>query len=490
MKGRDRALALAVGTVALAVYVATLPPSYSDWDTAELQVVAAIFGIAHPPGCPAFTLLGYAFVHAFPFGEPAWRLNLMCSCAVAASTSLLYLVARRFELQPATSAVCALGFAFSLVTWKVATRAEVQDVALAFRALAFWSALRYYDRGSPRNLFGATLAGGLACATHGIALLFLPSLALVLAGRRGSLQPRAIGLAAAGFAIGLLPYATLPLRSAWVDAHHLEPGLALGLPPGMPFWNYGDPSTWSNFVNFVTAAQFHVRGGFAGFLQFARYPYFASQLGTQIARAYGVASLLALGGAAVLAWKRGVPGIALVLAAVLPVPYTESYIDLQQGERYYLFALWCAAIAIGVGFERLAALFELRPRTVGWYSLGFAVAVALVTCAPDRLQLFNQRSDTFGPDFVAEVRSFTPDDAIVVSAWGYATSLGYAAYVQRTFGHRSLVVGGDAQYLPYLERWLGRRPLYLITFDSDVNIAGWNATPVKRGLYYAYRLTK
>jgi hypothetical protein len=488
--GRDRLVAFAAGGVALATYLGTLPPSYSDWDTAELQTVAAIFGIAHPPGCPAFTLLGYLFVHAFPFGDLAWRLNLMCSLAIAASTSLLYFVARRFGLEPATSAVCSLGFAFALVTWRVATRAEVQDVALLFRALAFWFALRWYDRGFQRDLFCASLATGLACATHGIALLFLPSFALLVDARSKWYRPRSLALVAAGLGLGFLPYAYLPLRSAWIDAHHLDPNVALGLPAGLPIWNYGDPSNWRSFVHFVTGADFHVGGGFAGFVHVTQYPYFAERLGAQMAGAYGVASLLAIGGAVVLVATRRAPGIALVLGALLPVPYTESYSDLQQPERYYLFAFWCAAIAIGVGFERLAALFELRTRSLGWYSLGFALTVALATCAPDRAQIFNQRSDRFGPNFAAEVRSFTPDDAIVISDWGYATSLAYSAYVAHTFGHRSIVVGGASQYLSYLQRWLGHRPIYVVGFDSDLRIPGWNVVQVKASTYYAYLLTK
>lgn len=487
----DGAFALLVGAVALATYVVTLPPSYGDWDVAELQIVTSIFGIAHPPGCPAFTLLGYLFVHAFPFGEPARRLNLMCSIAIAASTSLLYLVARRFDLRPATSVLCALGFAATVVTWQVATRAEVQDVALLFRGLALWFALRWYDRGRLRDLFAAALATGLAGATHGIALLLLPSLALLVIARPGWNRPQALGLVVLGLALGLVPFAYVPLRSAWVDAHGLDPAVALGFPRGMPFWNYDDPSTWPAFWHFVTGADFHVGGGFAGFLDLSRYPSFAQQLSDRIAHAYGYAAvLLALGGAAFLVVTRRLDGIALVLAALLPVPYTESYPDLQQPERYYLFAFWCAAILIGIAFERLAALLELRPQTVGWYALALCLAASFATCAPERAQLFDQPHDFFGPDFVAEVRSFTPDNAIIVSAWGYATSLAYASYVAGTFGHRAVIVGGPDQYLPQLAPWLGRRPLYLISFASDVTIPGWKVRSVKASTYYAYRLTK
>jgi hypothetical protein len=488
---RDAFVALGLGAVAFAVYVATLPPSYGDWDVAELQTVATIFGIAHPPGCPAFTLLAYAFVHVFSFGEPAWRVKLLCSLCIAGSVGLLYVVARRFGLGRVTSALCALGFAFSFVAWHNATRAEVQSLALLLRALALYFGLRWFDRGTLRDLFSMALCAGFACATHGISALLLPALAFLVVGHSGWNRPRALALIAGGIALGLLPFAYLPLRSTWIDAHHLEPTLALGLPPGMPLWNYDDPSTWPNFVRLVTGADFHVAGGFAGFFDLMRYPYFGQQLGNQVAHAYGYAgTLLALGGACLVVLSRRLDGIALVAAALVPVPYTESYSDLQEPERYYVLALWCAAILIGIAFERSVALFELRPRSVGWYGAAACLVASFATCAPERADFPLQRTDRFGPDFVAEVRSFTPDDAIVLAAWGYATPLAYAAYVDGTLGHRTVVVGGATQYIDYVPRWLGHRPVFIVSFDGDLLIPGWHVQLVKSNVYSAYRLTK
>jgi hypothetical protein len=488
---RDVALAFAVAACAFGVYVATLPPSFGVWDNAEMQTVTAILGIAHPPGCPAMVLIGYAFVHAFPFGEPAWRLDVMCSLAVAASAALLYVVGRRFGLGRVTAAVCALGFAFALVPWHNATHAEIQDLALLFRVGALYFALRWYDRGDPRDLFAMALAAGLAVATHGIALLLLPVLALLVVARPGWKRPAPAGLIVAGFAAGLLPYVYLPFRSAYVDAHHLDPTVALGLAPGLAFWDYDDPSTFGNFIHFVTGADFHVAGGFAGFVDPLRYPHYVARLGEQIAHAYGwLGTLLSLGGGYMLIASRKLDGIALVLAALLPVPYTESYSDLQESERYYMLAFWCVAIAAGLGFERLAQLFELRANTVGRYAATAALALSFATAAPERAQIVDQRHDTFGPDFTAQVRTFTEDDAILLVAWGYATPLAYASYVDDSLGHRTVIPAGATQYLSYLPGWVARRPVYVIGFDSDLQLPGWKVSRVAVNSYYAYRLTK
>ena len=488
---RDGWLALCCGLAVLAAYAASLPPSYGMWDTAELQTVAAILGIAHPPGSPAFTLLGYAVVHIFPFGEAAWRVNVMCACAVALSVALGYAVARRFGVSRVASFVSALAFGLTLVTWRDATRAEVLDLALCARVAALFFGVRWFAHGKVRDLFAMSLAAGLACATHGLSLFVLPSVALLAAGRRGWRTPAALAAAGGGFVLGLLPYAYVPLRSVWIDAHHLDPMIALGLPPGLPFWNYDDPSNWERFARFVTGADYHVRGGFAGFVTPASYPDFASGVSRQIAAAYGYAgTMLALAGALLLVASRRLDRIAIVLAGLLPVPYTEAYPDVQDRERYYLLTLWCAAVALAVGFDALAQLFQLRRKSLGRYALAFALAVSFATVGPERAQMFDQRLDRTGPDYVAHVCRVTPDDAIVMADWSYATPLAYAGYVDGSIGRRTVVAASPRQYLAYAERWVRTRPVYFAGFDDDLRLPGWRVQRVVSDYYFVYRLTK
>jgi hypothetical protein len=488
---RDGWLALGAAALAFAVYLATLPPSYGMWDTAELQTVAAILGIAHPPGSPAFTLLGYAVVHLVPFGEAAWRVNAMCSFAVAVSVALAYLTARELGASRLPSLVGALGFAFALVPWRDATRAEVQDLALCLRAAALFFGVRWCARGAVRDAATMTACAGLACATHGLSLFLLPTVALLFVGGRGWMRPVAIAAAGAGFAAGLLPYAYVPLRSMWVDAHHLDPMLALGLPRGLPFWNYDDPSTWKTFVHFVTGADFHVAGGFAGYLVVARYPEYAATLKDEIAGAYGYAgTMCAIGGAFVLLSSRRIDRVAILLAALLPVPYAVAYPDLQDRDRYYLLALWCAALAMALAFDGLVRLFALRAKSVARYALAFALAATFFTVGSERTKLLEQRQDLRGPEYVAEVRRFTPDDAIVMADWSYATPLAYAGYVDRAIGHRSVVAASAKQYLAYAARWVRSRPVYFVGFTEDLKLPGWRVRCVKSGAYFAYRLTR
>jgi hypothetical protein len=486
----DLLLACVVGIAALVLYVISLPPSYAAWDTGELQTVAAILGIAHPPACPAFVLLGWVFAHAIPFGNAAWRVNFMCSCAIAISAAFLVPIARTFGTTRVVATLCALAFALAAIPWRDATRAEVQDVALVFRVLAIFYALRYARDGSARDFFAMALATGLAGATHGISLLLVPGLAILIASRR-TFSWRLLALGAAGVALGLLPYAYLPLRSAWIVAHGLDPTVTIGLPAGLPFWNYDDPHTWPNFVRVITGADFDVHSGFAGFLALGDYPRFGTALAEHVKDTYGIPGcLLAAIGAGAFVVRRDPRGIALVVCALLPVPYTESYVELQDPDRYYLFTLWCAGIAVGSGFELVLALFRLEARSVLRFAFWGGLVASFFTVATNRQQMFDQALDNTAPTYVSDLKSITPDNAIVLAEWAYSTPLAYAAYVDDSLGNRVVVPSSPQQYDAYLGTWLRSRPVYLVAFSDDVTIAGFHLDLVRQGPYFVYQITK
>jgi len=481
--------ALALGAGAFAFYVAALPPSFAFWDTGELQTVAIILGIAHPPACPAFVLLGWLVAHVVPFGEPAWRVDLMCATAVAVAVGLLYAVARRFGVPVFVAATCTLGFAFASVTLRDATRAEVQDLSLALRALALALALRFYDGGSRRALAGSAIATGLAGATHGIALLLVPALLVLVLTRKEGRNGAKIALALGGVSLGLVPYAYLPLRSAWVFAHGLDPTLALGLPPGSAFWDYDHPATPANFVRVLTAADFNVHSGFTGFVQFARYPAFGGALLARLGAAYGVVgAVLAVLGFAMLAFARRPDRTALLLAALLPVPYTESYTELQDPDRYYLLSLWCAAIALGLAYEPIVELLSAGNRSIVRAAFLLALATSFASPAPGRFGILAQRDDRSAASYVADVRALVPDGAVVLADWAYSTPLAYAAYVQRAFGRRIVVAASPQQYVAYYAGWLRSRPVYVVSFDDALALPGYRCIAVRRSSYTVYRI--
>src|SRR5581483_9267726 len=122
---RPRVLAVIAACAALLLYARTTAPSVLPGDSGEFQFAAWGFWLAHPSGYPVYLLLGGLWQHLFPFGDPAYRLNLLSAVWSALAVGVAFLVF--WNVTPARSAafIAALTFAASPLVWSQATRAEV-----------------------------------------------------------------------------------------------------------------------------------------------------------------------------------------------------------------------------------------------------------------------------------------------------------------------------------------------------------------------------
>ncbi|TET51734.1 MAG: DUF2723 domain-containing protein, partial [Anaerolineales bacterium] len=173
--------------VLLVVYLATMAPSLS-WahdgaDGGDLATAVASGGIPHPPGFPAYLLLGSLFVR-LPWGDVAWRLNLMSAVLAAGAAGLVAIAAgkvmasvddslppggRSPALRNSISAFCTgLCLGLAPLVWSQALIAEVYSAAAFFAALVVLLALL---RG-PAWALG--LALGLGAGAHPTLVFLAP----------------------------------------------------------------------------------------------------------------------------------------------------------------------------------------------------------------------------------------------------------------------------------------------------------------------------
>jgi hypothetical protein len=75
-----------------AVYVCTLAPGVTLANSGELLTASHSFGVPHPPGYPAWTLLAAIWQRIIPFNNIAWRVNLMCALCGALASGLMALL--------------------------------------------------------------------------------------------------------------------------------------------------------------------------------------------------------------------------------------------------------------------------------------------------------------------------------------------------------------------------------------------------------------
>jgi hypothetical protein len=216
----DAALAFGLLAATFAVYRVTLTPSlsYLSPDGNELATVPYVLGLAHSPGYPLYTWLGWLFTR-LPFGDVAHRINLMSAISGAMAAAGLYLIAAR--LLPASgwrrpaAALAALLFALAPTTWSQAVIAEVYAPNLAWIAFTLLALLHWEHTRRDRDFLLFSLTFGLSLGMHISDLGFAPAFGLfcLLTDRAAMRRPRWWLAGAAGFGLGLAQFAWLPLRA-------------------------------------------------------------------------------------------------------------------------------------------------------------------------------------------------------------------------------------------------------------------------------------
>lgn len=229
----------------LAAYLLTISPSLSAYgDSGELVTAATLPGLAHPPGYPLYTVMGWIFSH-LPVGDPALRVNMMSAVFSSFAVVLIFLAGRLVFGSEVLAAGVALLCGFSRDFWRLSLSAEVFSLHMLFVTLLLYLLLlirrKSLNGESAVPIFLLfSFAAGLSLSHHHTIVLLLPAFACLIMTEhihkalslRKSLLPAALFLI-----LGLIPYLYLPLGAAH------DPPL-----------NWGNPSTLQGFVRMVTRA--------------------------------------------------------------------------------------------------------------------------------------------------------------------------------------------------------------------------------------------
>jgi len=220
-----------VATVAVAaLYIVTLGPTTSFWDTSEYIATSHILGIPHPPGNPLFVVLGRAWeILLAPLGlSVAVRINLFSTAMSAMAHGFWFLLVhhilrhvsqdRTFRLTGAFVAVLVSATAFTV--WNQSNVNEkVYTVSLFTIALISWLAFRWQEnlgKGKDDNLLILIVfILALSVGNHLMAFLVAPALGLfiLLVHPRTLLSLKFYLAAVVALFLGLSIHLFLPIRA-------------------------------------------------------------------------------------------------------------------------------------------------------------------------------------------------------------------------------------------------------------------------------------
>jgi 4-amino-4-deoxy-L-arabinose transferase-like glycosyltransferase len=444
--------------VPLGIYAASLNGAVGYWDTGEAQTVPWIFGIMHPTGFPAFTMLAGVFAHVFAIGSVAWRIALFCALAMTAAAWFVYRIVLELDGEVWLGVASAWLFAFGDVAWTRGTRAEVHALAAFFAIATLYAAIRWYRTGEQRALVLGALAWGLGIATHPIAALLAPALLLLFAARIRSVTLRGFALALCALLFGIAWYAYLPARSASVTAMHADPTRTLGIPPGRPFWDNDHPASPGGFKKEISGDEFGAGGAVTRIFSPQTYrDGFAAYAGVLVGEATPLGVVLALGGLYAL-FRRDEPlASALLLAFAFPTAFGLAYTIEADPARYYLIGFAVVAVFAGYAATEIVRALPALSRPV--YVLLFGLAAALLALNSGT---FAQRDSSGAQAMISSVVKNTPGNAVLITPWIDATALAYGAYVEHRLGNRIVETSWLADDAKLVPSWTRSRPVYVV----------------------------
>ncbi|MGB7873924.1 MAG: DUF2723 domain-containing protein, partial [Anaerolineales bacterium] len=182
----DILFAIFIGILALALYVRTLAPSLLYGDVAEFQTLSYTLGMTHASGYPTQIIFGKLFTF-LPFGDIAYRVNLMSAFFGALAVGCVYLIVRLMGGWRTAGLVASSALAASTFFWRRTIIAESYGPAAGMLSLVWLSVLLWRRTDNWNWLFIAGLVGGLSLGIHSTVIMTGASVLvyMLLTARKG-----------------------------------------------------------------------------------------------------------------------------------------------------------------------------------------------------------------------------------------------------------------------------------------------------------------
>ncbi|KAL5251534.1 hypothetical protein ACHWQZ_G017040 [Mnemiopsis leidyi] len=208
----------------ISVYVKCTSASIPSGDSGDFIMAAHHFGVAHPPGYPLFVTCGYFWMKILPFGNPAYKLNLLTSLIGALAAFIIYITTYKITNFIPSAVYASAMFAFSHLIWFHSIGAEIFALNNLFCGILLYWVVRFQRSAvskRARVAMEASFLSGLSMCNQHTSFLFIGVIGFWMF--LSLLQDKAITLkqfwwTGAAFCLGLLPYIQLPISAYFSNA--------------------------------------------------------------------------------------------------------------------------------------------------------------------------------------------------------------------------------------------------------------------------------
>ena len=166
----ERIVAAVVFVWAMVLYLLTVSPTASFWDSGEFIAIANMLQVSHPPGAPFYMLIGRLFSMFVPTPYVAFAVNMVSVVASALTVLLTHLIIVRLAREWQSSEAPSVGEQFTVLAggvigsltfaatdsfWFNAVEAEVYALSMFFTAAVVWLIMKWSEQARLEVLISA-----------------------------------------------------------------------------------------------------------------------------------------------------------------------------------------------------------------------------------------------------------------------------------------------------------------------------------------------
>lgn len=469
----ERWFALGLGVSAFALYLRTMPPTVLDGDSGEFQYMAYILGVPHSSGYPLYILLGKLFT-LLPFGDVAFRVNLLSVVTTALAISIVYALLRRVAIARVVALLATSFFAVMPSIWGGALETKVYGLHLLLGVLAIFLMLRWHQEHHARDLYAAAFVFGLGLTNHLVIAFSAPAFALMVWFNRAQLTRAMFARAAVLLVLPLLLYAYIPLRANYWIAQQDPQNWELyrradAMLKGTVTAYYNN--TVRGFFELVTGLGYSYKFGFESRIEESNRISNAFRL---LWQQFGVGLALVVLGA-VVAFARDRKVFALFAALALGVGFISVYLRAAHSTIYY-FSLFYLALAVWLAFgaDTLWRGARRAHRALPALLVIALGALAAISLGANFARL--DESQNYAPRDYAQIvlNDDLAPNAVVIAPWEISQPLRYFQFVENQ--RADLLITNVSPIWPQFEQMMRdarrlNRPFYNVEFFPESRTA-------------------
>jgi len=144
-------------------------------DSSEFSLVGSMWGVAHPPGYPLYTLLSNLVTRLIPISTITWRISLISSLSTIFASYFIYKLLRFMKVGNLVSLFSASFYVLLYPIWLYSLVPEVFALHNLLVILTTWLVFQFIKQNRLLYLNLIFLLIGVQFAHHHIFVLFIPA---------------------------------------------------------------------------------------------------------------------------------------------------------------------------------------------------------------------------------------------------------------------------------------------------------------------------